>query len=656
MSYLDKFKLPNTSKKLPCPQCGKRTFKPYVHADTGDPVNQDAFGRCDRENDCGYHVKPDAKKKDEAYVVNTIFPAVDILKTLSHKKSPLHSFLISKGIPEEFLYTNGVCEERGLTVYVFNNAAGKFCNLKYFKYGENGKRDHAFNSFSLKNPPRRNQYIDERYTMPLFGEHELDPEKKKIVCIVESEKSRVIAKFHYPEFDWVACGSANGLSDGSEGTADKIKPLKDRTVYWVCDNDKAARGKFMVDDKGKEVWRDCSSVRNGKKHIKDFHIVDLFKDNDEGYDIGDALLDGLKPEIKPTWSALEQDPRYKSYIPPTRFKSEAEYRSSIVYGETSSINEEFDSTYSWMRTHVNAFYGWPKDGKSLMLEFLSLVKAKKSGWKTCMFKQEDLSSYNGMLSADNIYNKLAWMLTGITPLENFSKKHKTELLAWDKLNEAKEWVKKHIFIINPSNRKYNMVMDEFLYFKEVFGIDHFAVDPWNTMILDDKERGDERLIQAFIRCKDVAQKTNTVMSLVNHPGSRHDQKEKSGAFKVVNQFMQLGGSAWDIKMDGQFSIHRPFRHKAANDPYVHLYNLNQRDSEFVGAERGVYKKIEFDRTRRQYYFDGVCPIDGSKKESKQPSPQTELPYEPTWRKKKKKESYEEHLQNWAQPATDDVPF
>jgi hypothetical protein len=674
MSFLEKVKLPKSSKKLPCPGCRKRTFKPYVWADTEIAIDETVYGRCDRQNECTYDMKPapeiikayTGEGKKSTMVATIIYPnEAEILKTLHRTPSNLHLFLEKKGIPIEYLYNEGVLTtDSGLTAYVFRDHAGKLCNVKYFKYKENGKREHSFNAFSLKQPEQRNQYIEEKYTMPSFGENDLDPTSRKTVCVVESEKTKVIAKFHYPEYDWAGCGSANGLSDGTDNSADKITPLKGRNVFWLCDADKASRGKMMVMEKtGKEEWVWCSSVRNGIKHIENFSVVDLWPEREDGYDIGDAILDGLKPEIKPTWSKKHQDKRYKSYIPPT---IETEHnRKPVQVGETSGINLEFDNTFSCMRTHVNAFYGWSNDGKGVMCDFLSVAKSKKSGWKRCVFKQEDMGSYfdgkNAKINADKIYDKLVWTYTGQPPpsFELYAKKHNIQTLSWDKYHTAMEWVKKHQFVVYPEDRRYKNVFDEFLYFHEVFGVDVFEIDPWNTIILDDKiERGDERLIKAFIYAKEFALRTNTMLNIVNHAGSKHEVKEKGGAFKVVTQFMQLGGSGWDIKMDGQFSVHRPFRHKNPNDPVVHLYNLKQRDSESTGAERGVYKKIEFDKHRRQYYFDGVCPIDGT---LKTPVQQTlDEGYTPSWKRNKKKKEdkdFDTHIsQDWAQPDSDIPPF
>lgn len=667
------WQLPRTSKKIKCPGCSKTTFKPYVYSDDNVPVDEYRFGRCDRVNNCGYDTKPGSEDVDSShkevknvYVYSKIFPKDEILKQLKEEPTNLHLVLQEKGIPFQFLYDNGVYSQNGLTAFVFRDIDGKLCNIKRFKYKADGHREQikdGYDSYSLKQPENKNPYIKEYYPMPLFGEHQLDPDKKKITCIVESEKTKIIAQFHYPEFDWVASGSANGLSDGSDGTADKITPLKGRIVYWVCDNDPAARGKFKQDDKGNSIWVDCSSVRNGKKLIEQFHIVDLFTDKVPGYDLGDALLDGLKPEIKPTWSKYHTHRFYQSYVAPSDYRIQKELASQI--GETSGISAEFDNTFSWMRTHVNGFYGWSNDGKGVMSDFLSLMKSKKSGWKHCMFKQEDMGAYfndgESKLTADRIYAKQAWTLTGLVPppFEAFAKKHSLLIMTDEKYHESMEWVRKHFFIVNPKDRKYRNIFDEFLFFHECFGIDHFEIDPWNTILLDEMDRGDERLVQAFIAAKEFVLKTNTVMSIINHAGSKHEPKEKNGAFKVVNQFMQLGGSAWDMKMDGQFSTHRPLRHKDPNDPRVHFYNLKQRDSEIVGAEKGVYKKIEFDRNLRQYFFDGVNPVDGSKKQPMVET-QADIPYTPSWKKNKKGKDvgYEQHLQNdWGtKPSTDDPPF
>jgi hypothetical protein len=300
--FMNQYHLDKSSKKHICPSCQKKSMVVYVYADNQQPVDALLFGRCDRENNCGYHYHPNKEasfeprevKEVKPPKVEQIYPDESITKPLIGRTkkavSPLHVYAKSKTISADHMikwgvYSDGDNGEK--TAFVFQNRAGNICNIKYFKYKADGHRDKDFNSYSLKQPKpvtiEGQQYI-KKYFMCLFGEHLLDPDKKKIVCVVESEKSAVLAAHYYPQFDWLACGSASGLSDGSNETADKISPLRNRTIYWLCDADKAGRAN--------------SSIKNLKKHGLTYEIIDLFPDRTDGYDIGDALADGIVPDIE----------------------------------------------------------------------------------------------------------------------------------------------------------------------------------------------------------------------------------------------------------------------------------------------------------------------------------------------------------------------
>ena len=323
MTY--RYTLDSTSKKYACPQCSKKTMVAYIDTTTGQPVDIYEFGRCDREAKCNYHASPyddpELRKlaKTENFtppvepVVVQIFPEETIWKPIVERTksavSPFHQWAGKLTVPADHLLRCGVYSEDELTVFIFRNQAGQICNLKWFKYKADGHRDKDFNAYSLKNPSPHptNQKKPEKisgekegsgdlkkYRMCLFMEHLLDPEKKKTVCVVESEKTAALASFFYPAFDWVACGSASGLSDGTNGTPDKVTPLKGRKVIWLTDADKAGRGQF--DKEGK--WRFPSSVRNLIASVDDFSIFDLFRERIDGYDIGDAIADGMRPIIE----------------------------------------------------------------------------------------------------------------------------------------------------------------------------------------------------------------------------------------------------------------------------------------------------------------------------------------------------------------------
>lgn len=322
--------------------------------------------------------------------------------------------------------------------------------------------------------------------------------------------------------------------------------------------------------------------------------------------------------------------------------------------------------FAWMRGHVNGWYGWPSDGKSTFSEFLTILKARVDGWKFCMFKPEDMdtvrnSSGEAEIKANAIYKNLAWMLTGKPWDAQYAEINKVQPMTEEEEDAALKLIKKHIFVIYPDEREVDALLDCCMYMYKTYKIDAFWWDPWNEVELSNEDRGDDRLTKPFRKIKKFAMKTDTNFNLVSHPKSMMDVKEKDGSFKVVNQFMQLGGAGWDIKMDGQFSIHRPFRHRDPNDPWVHFYNLKQKQAERVGVKRGVADDIMFDELKRCYYFNGINPMDGTVIDPAARPQQPAAPAASLFSKRKKKTEpgmfdNRIHTIERAEKVSDDTPF
>lgn len=325
---------------------------PYVYTDSLEVV-ADKYGRCDRQNNCDYHIHPNEDKEfTPSHKVNPkpkpeevqIYPEPSVTDLITKRTksctSNLHKYCKQLGITTAHMliwgvYTDGTNSDK--TVFIFRRQGdNKIVNLKWLKYKENGHRDKDFNSFSLKQPPHTppkkatEPPIINKYFLGLFGEHLLGLDNSKTVCIVESEKTAVIAAFFYKDYDWVSCASANGLTDA------RIKVLHNRKVIWLCDADKAGRGN--------------SSINRAKKYLLNFHLADLFPDRDDGYDLADAIIDGLRPDITPTQSFD------KETISEQKLRKEATADLYVLPDgvEFDSVKEDIE-TYSYF-VHGNSIY------------------------------------------------------------------------------------------------------------------------------------------------------------------------------------------------------------------------------------------------------------------------------------------------------------
>jgi hypothetical protein len=109
-----------------------------------------------------------------------------------------------------------------------------------------------------------------------FGEHLIYPGDKKMVGIVESEKTAIIAAGFMPEYVWLAAGSLEGL------TPDKCRILHGREVMLFPDAD--AYPKW--EEKMRKLQIKMPSTRFGiSNYLKDVPEADRLK----GMDLADWL-------------------------------------------------------------------------------------------------------------------------------------------------------------------------------------------------------------------------------------------------------------------------------------------------------------------------------------------------------------------------------
>lgn len=279
MTTTFKYQLRKGGRKMVCPQCGQRRFVPYVLTEDNETIVNPDWGRCDRENSCGYWMKPSGNVQvPEAKVVAPVEPLrfLGIFGEFETKNSllPYASWLIGSG-NAEFAF------ER----YHVKSCYGDWCLFwqvakdgsvragKAIRY-VNGHRDKT------QKPPVRWLHKDKRFKkffkgevleQCFFGEHLLDgvAEGTK-VAVVESEKTALLMSAIRPQYIWLAAGGSCNLSNPSKN---KVLDGYDVTVF--PDNGMFIKWRQIALPKGWKVNEVCLPQRDGMK--EGYDVLDLYE-------------------------------------------------------------------------------------------------------------------------------------------------------------------------------------------------------------------------------------------------------------------------------------------------------------------------------------------------------------------------------------------
>lgn len=140
----------------------------------------------------------------------------------------------------------------------------------------NGKRVRTFKMefFTPKPYTKANGY-----TPCIFGEHLLATDGQQ-VCVVESEKTAIVASILYPNYIWLASGGAGKLASQWGVNAQTAKALQGNKILLVVDCDKAGRQGYEL------AQTELAKVGITSK------LVDLFERNDK-FDLCDFIVQEL---------------------------------------------------------------------------------------------------------------------------------------------------------------------------------------------------------------------------------------------------------------------------------------------------------------------------------------------------------------------------
>lgn len=291
-----KWMLRRGGKKERCPQCGKMRFVPYVL--TADPTVKAGaeYGRCDREQSCGYFRYPggDVKVETEREYKpepprEPILFAADFAENDSPtaSNSLLRAYAPLVGVDKlwetmkRYCCGTGGCDE--CIYYQYDGTHVR--TAKAILYGTDGHRikecDGGLPVWWMHKAPHLRQYTyGKELRQCFFGQHLLRLYLDAKVYVVEGEKTAVLmAATDRPEKNrlWIACGGSQML----KGAID-LMPLMGRNVTLVPDDGQFWNWKRTADAYG---WQ-CVDI----EPLKRYHHLP------SGCDIWDCREAGLRKE------------------------------------------------------------------------------------------------------------------------------------------------------------------------------------------------------------------------------------------------------------------------------------------------------------------------------------------------------------------------
>lgn len=253
-----KWELRKGSKKEVCPRCGQKRFVPYVSAADGKTLAGAMFGRCDREQNCGYIAYPtkDVPVIDVPAVVRPIQTKTPLrfsrYAVVTNIHSPLFSYVAHllgdvhalriwdryKIGAEGKSADNGLQDDKARTIFWQIAADGSVRTGKSIPYGKDGHRiktDAMPANWMHTSPRYRSMREGDTLQQCYFGEHLLTQFPDRPVCIVESEKTAAIMSEVSHGWVWLASGGSGGLKNEEKNAVLKgrdVTLLPDHGMYW----------------------------------------------------------------------------------------------------------------------------------------------------------------------------------------------------------------------------------------------------------------------------------------------------------------------------------------------------------------------------------------------------------------------------------------
>lgn len=274
------------------------------------------------------------------------------------------------------------------------------------------------------------------------------------------------------------------------------------------------------------------------------------------------------------------------------------FRNGVKRGETT-YSEEIDKAWRWRTGEVTLWTGYQNEGKSLMLNQLSLIKSYWDRDKFAVFSPENMPM-------DDFYNDLIEMLIGKTT----DPYYKDYQMSEGEYLEAMSFIDKHFFLIYPEeNFKLDTIFSKVEYLVRRYGIRHLIIDPYNTIehLLNPGEREDLYISRFMARLKKFAVINDISIHLVAHQLTARKNKEDGNRYFKPDLNNIKGGGTFADKADNVLFVWRPNRAIDFRDTSVMFASQKIKKQKLVARPREI-DDIHFDFKSNRYIIAGTSPL------------------------------------------------
>jgi twinkle protein len=272
------------------------------------------------------------------------------------------------------------------------------------------------------------------------------------------------------------------------------------------------------------------------------------------------------------------------------------YDNGFEAAETTHISQ-IDTIFKWKKRQLTLLSGIGNAGKSAIIEYLSIVKAMKSGWKTALFSPENYPSNEFFFQLTEVY------LGADCSPDNPNRPSREEFEA------AYKVVNEHFFYIYPESLAPTPELIKHKFFELIIkeGVDIVILDPINQLMNDYSKYGgrDDRFLETVLGdFGKFARENDVCFVIVAHPHKM--SLGQDGNYPCPNVFDLAGGAMYNNKCDNILIYHRPYN---VTDPMSPICELHTKKAKKTRLFKKGTEHFEFDWKRRRFTFNGIDPLE-----------------------------------------------